>query len=175
MRTGWQQNWVRILLTVLTLSMMVLIFFFSAEDAEQSNHTSAVVSEWVAERTVPEYRQLPPARKRTVLDQLQRTVRKCAHFLEYTVLGFLLRCCAESWFEGRRRLPLYSWMIGAVYAATDEAHQLLVDGRGGSVLDVLLDSSGVLTGVLIGMLLIHEIRKRGAAKRHADEYCSGLS
>ena len=66
-------------------------------------------------------------------------------------------------------------MIGAVYAATDEAHQLLVDGRGGSVLDVLLDSSGVLTGVLIGMLLIHEIRKRGAAKRHADEYCSGLS
>ena len=163
MRTGWQQNWVRILTTALTLCMMVLIFFFSAEDAVHSNQTSGVISEWVAERTVPEYRKMPPARKRSVLDQVQRTVRKCAHFLEYTMLGFLLRVCAESWFEGRRGLSPGCWMVGALYAATDEAHQLLVDGRGGSVLDVLLDSSGVLTGVLIAMGLIWGIRKRKAA------------
>lgn len=165
MRTGWQQNWVRILTTALTLCMMVLIFFFSAEDAAHSNQTSGVVSEWVAERTVPEYKKLPPARKQTVLDQVQRTVRKCAHFLEYMTLGFLLRCCAESWFGRKRGLPIGSWMAGALYAATDEAHQLLVDGRGGSVLDVLLDSSGVLTGVLIATLLIRTIRKGKAAKK----------
>ena len=62
------------------------------------------------------------------------------------------------------KLPLYSWMGGALYAATDETHQLLVDGRGGSALDVLLDSSGVLAGVLLAMLLIREIRKRQEAR-----------
>ena len=165
MRTGWQQTWVRVLTTALTLCMMVLIFFFSAEDADRSNQTSGVVSEWVAERTVPEYKSLPPVRRKTVLDQVQHKVRKCAHFLEYTALGFLLRCCLESWFGGKRRLPLFSWMGGAFYAATDEMHQLLVDGRGGSALDVVLDSSGVLTGVLLAMLLLRGIRKRQEARK----------
>lgn len=175
MRTGWQRGWVRGVTTILTLGMLVLIFFFSAEDASRSNRTSGAVSEWVAERTVPEFRQMAPAKKQTVVDQIQHRVRKNAHFLEYTLLGFLLRCCLESWFTGRKRLPLWAWMGGTLYAATDEAHQLLVDGRGGSVLDVLLDSSGVLCGVLLGMLLVSRIRKRKRAKVHGDEHRADLS
>jgi OFA family oxalate/formate antiporter-like MFS transporter len=46
---------------------------------------------------------------------------------------------------------------------------------GSGVLMVLGNTAGAFPVVLIGMLLIHEIRRRGAAKRHADEYCSGLS
>ena len=42
-RTGLQQTWVRILLTVLTAAMMALIFFFSTEPAEKSDATSITI------------------------------------------------------------------------------------------------------------------------------------
>jgi len=35
----------------------------------------------------------------------------------------------------------------ALYAVSDEAHQLLVSGRGGQLSDALLDSVGVAVGI----------------------------
>ena len=155
MRTGWQQRWVRILTTALTLCLMVLIFFFSAEDADQSNATSGMVARWFAERFTVGFSEMTAEEQQAEIDSIQFIVRKSAHFLEYTALGFLIRCCMESWAGDRRRRGLgpAGWALGALYAATDEAHQLLVDGRGGTVTDVLLDSSGVLTGILIWTLI----------------------
>ncbi|MBP1587980.1 MAG: VanZ family protein, partial [Clostridia bacterium] len=44
--------------------------------------------------------------------------------------------------------------IGAFYAVTDEFHQLFVEGRGGTTEDVLIDSAGVLFGVLVVLLAV---------------------
>ena len=164
MRTGRRRTWARIITTALTLGMMGLIFAFSSQDAYRSNETSARVSEWVAERVMPEYRRMPPPRRRGVIENMQHIIRKSAHFLEYTILGFLMRCCLEAWYPGRRRLPVLSWAAGTLYAATDEAHQLLVDGRGAQLADVALDSCGVLAGVGLAMLLIRYIRKQEEAQ-----------
>ena len=43
---------------------------------------------------------------------------------------------------------------GTAYACSDELHQLSIDGRSGQWTDVLVDGSGVLTGVVLGTLLI---------------------
>lgn len=40
-------------------------------------------------------------------------------------------------------------VICAVYAATDEFHQLFVDGRGFQFSDIFLDFCGALLGVLV--------------------------
>ena len=52
-----------------------------------------------------------------------------------------------------RRPKLLYWLIGSFYAASDELHQLFVPGRSGEIKDVLLDSLGVLLGVLLLGLL----------------------
>ena len=66
-------------------------------------------------------------------------LRKLAHAAEFAVLGaLLLRALAA----GRVALAL-----GIAYAVTDELHQLLVPGRRGSVVDVLIDAVGVAIGV----------------------------
>lgn len=163
MRTGWQQGWVRILTTALTICLMVLIFFFSAEDADRSNATSGMVARWFAERFTAGFSEMTAEEQQALIDDIQFTVRKSAHFLEYTALGFMIRCCLESWAGDRRKKGLgpAGWTLGALYAATDEAHQLLVDGRGGTVTDVLLDSSGVLTGVLIWTLIFRCLNRKG--------------
>ena len=41
-QTGWQRTWVRVLLTMLTAAVMLLIFFFSNETADRSDRTSGI-------------------------------------------------------------------------------------------------------------------------------------
>jgi hypothetical protein len=68
-------------------------------------------------------------------------LRKVAHAAEFAVLGFLLFRAG-----GRERLALG---LGIAYAVSDELHQHFVPGRVGSPLDVVVDTVGVLVGVLL--------------------------
>ena len=45
-----------------------------------------------------------------------------------------------------------SWLIGTAYAMTDEFHQAFVPGRSCEFRDMVIDSCGVLTGVLAANL-----------------------
>ncbi len=168
MRTGWQNPWVRTVTTLLTVAVMVLIFCFSMEDAENSDRRSGVFSEQVVRIVYPDYDRMDGTEQKAVYDRVQYAVRKCAHFTEYMILGFLLRLCLESWFGHRMRkfriLALIGFGAGTAYACSDEAHQLVIDGRSGQWKDVLVDSSGVLTGVTLGTLLIKSLsRQNGEA------------
>ena len=169
-RSGWQQTWVRILTTVLSLLMMVLIFCFSAQDADRSDSTSEGLTQIVVSVIAPDYDSLPPERRLSVHNSVEFAIRKLAHFTEYMFLGFFLRCCAESWLGGKRnRLGLMAWLTGAAYAGTDEAHQLLVDGRGAQITDVLLDSAGVFAGVCAAAWLIRKTGQRIQTERDVHE------
>jgi VanZ family protein len=68
-------------------------------------------------------------------------LRKLAHMAEYAVLGGLLQRAL-----GREPLAI---LVGSAYAVTDELHQSFVTGRQGSPLDWLIDTVGVVAGVLL--------------------------
>jgi VanZ family protein len=67
-------------------------------------------------------------------------LRKCAHTLEYAILGLLLA-------RALRAGPA-AFALGVAYAISDEVHQLFVRGRHGSPVDVAIDALGVLLGLL---------------------------
>ena len=162
--TGWQRSWVRILTTLLTAAVMVMIFAFSTEDAEHSDRTSGLISRRVLSIFHPDYEQLEESRQKLLYDDVQHAVRKCAHFTEYTMLGLMLRLCMESWFGHRMKkryaLMLPAFLCGTLYAGSDEWHQKLIDGRSGQWTDVLLDSCGVLFGAFLGNRLILWINRK---------------
>ena len=168
-RTGWQRIWVRILTTALTLCVMVMIYDFSRQNADRSDLTSGFISNAIIPILYPNYDSETPERRQEIYDSVQFVVRKCAHFGEYTLLGFLLRLCLESWFGHRmkKRSPLLltAFIGGAVYAGTDEWHQKLIDGRSGQWTDVLPDSCGVLFGAFLGdrLIILMGSKKKGAA------------
>ena len=67
-------------------------------------------------------------------------LRKLAHALEFALLGaLLLRALGRSW-------PALA--LGIAYATSDEVHQHFVAGRHASARDVLIDSAGVVLGLL---------------------------
>lgn len=80
--------------------------------------------------------------------------RKGAHLTEYAVLSLLF-------WRGIRKssnhdTPHWSWeqsgravLYVALFAATDELHQLFVPGRDASVRDVIIDTIGGILGILV--------------------------
>ena len=87
-------------------------------------------------------------------------VRKCAHFTEYAVLGMtVVYAFGEKLKTAGKILPVALGLC-AFYAATDEFHQHFVPNRMGSVSDVLLDSAGALTGIVILLLITRKKRAK---------------
>jgi VanZ family protein len=83
-------------------------------------------------------------------------MRKLGH-----VTGYALLAAAWAWaLYGRVRRPLV-WAAGAAfaYAISDEYHQTFVEGRGGTPVDVAIDSIG------IGIVLLFS--RGGALRRGA--------
>ena len=150
---------VQIIFGVLTFAVMCLIFFFSCEDADDSSRTSGGITEFVAEHFVKGYNEMPVSKKLTALNLVSHIVRKTAHFTIYASLGFFASCAV--W---KRKLisdkSFYVLIFCMAYAASDEIHQIFVPGRAGMVRDVLIDSGGSLTGILISSLLFLILQKK---------------
>ena len=142
-----RKTWIRIGTTLITIGVMVMIFCFSTEPAEKSDTTSGIISKRVADAVRPGWDTLRQEEKKLFFDTVQYYVRKTAHFTEFALLGFCLRICLESW-AGRKRGLL------------DEMYQRTVDGRSGQWQDVLIDSSGVLTGALIAAAALYLLPAR---------------
>ena len=159
---NWQKTWIRVVSTALVIGMMALIFCFSMQNADASDETSGGISRIVIGIFYPGYGGETPEKQTEIYDTVQHYVRKTAHFTEYLILGLLMRFCLLSWFGKRGWLAAASWGAATLYAVTDEMHQLMIDGRSGQWTDVLLDSAGVLAGVLIAGAVIRRIeQKRG--------------
>jgi VanZ family protein len=68
-------------------------------------------------------------------------LRKLAHTAEYALLGVLL-------LRATRR-PDLAFVLGVLYAASDEVHQTFVRGRDGTPVDVVIDSVGIAVGLVL--------------------------
>ena len=148
----------RVVFAVLTIACMVTIFLFSGDNADASSHKSSRVTKAAVETLVKDYDEMSPEKQQSVLDKAEHIVRKLAHFSIYTLLGFL-----ASFTVGRRRLfsrkSLGVIVFCFLYAGSDEIHQLFVPGRSGMFTDVLIDTGGAVTGMLVSMLLMFIIGK----------------
>lgn len=86
-------------------------------------------------------------------------IRKGAHFVTYFMMGgsFCLGLYYKQknfWWAG-----FFAWLSATGYAGMDEFHQQLTGGRTPLFEDVMLDSAGALTAVLL-ILLIFVVKGR---------------
>ena len=138
------------------IAVAVMIFFFSAQQGNDSSKLSGSITDWVLRRIVPGYASMTPAEQRPILRQWGFYVRKLAHFSEFALLGITLVRFFNYAIERRVWWPilLAAWVAATIYAGTDELHQMFVDGRGPALTDVCIDSAGALTGALITLLIL---------------------
>jgi len=147
MSTFKNQKMIIILSWTVVLLWLVLIFSLSAQPAEQSDGLSKKVTEVIIE-TVERVVDLDSEKSETdLVEELNRLVRKYAHFSSYLVLGLLvINAFSRSKVIGFKAFT-FSFMFCILYAISDEVHQLFVPGRGAQVTDVLIDSFGAFVGI----------------------------
>ena len=68
----------------------------------------------------------------------------------------------------------YSLIIGVIYASSDEIHQSFTPGRGPLLTDVIIDTMGILLGILLIMLVLklYKIIQNGKENRQNMAKCN---
>ena len=87
-------------------------------------------------------------------------VRKLAHFCEYLLEGFLLMLCLRVYTRHFFKHVSWPMLGGLLTALTDETIQLS---------DIWIDFSGVMTGLLVGLILLGLIRMCIILYQHRNE------
>lgn len=113
------------------------------------SHQSASISSGQSGVFVEQLRHIAPSVDQQLLTFL---VRKGAHIFAYFVLGILT-------FNALWRVDLskfkFNYPVGlsiivcALYAVSDEFHQLFVSGRSGEIRDIVIDSCAATFGVFM--------------------------
>ena len=142
----------RVITGGLLLLCMVMIFRFSAQPASESEQVSGGVAYRIVETwshlTGTEYTQ---SEMEAYADRIDYPVRKLAHMTEYGILC-LLACAFVHGYSGNWKVcGISAVAVAALYAATDEIHQLFVPGRSGEVRDVMIDTAGAAAGILLAL------------------------
>ena len=143
----------KIVCWILVVCWMAVIFSFSARTATLSAQDSATVGMWLGKVFVPGFSGWDEQEQKEFADKIDHPVRKAAHASEYAVLGFLLAGGLADDTKKRLYCIGFPWIVGTLYAASDELHQMFVPGRSCQVTDIMIDSSGVFLGVLVGQLI----------------------
>lgn len=88
----------------------------------------------------------------------EHTIRKLAHFAEFTMEGFLLMLCLRVYT--RRFVRHVSWplLAGMSTALMDETIQLSIPNRTSSVTDVWIDMAGVIAGLFVALVILLILR-----------------
>lgn len=142
------------------LLFMAVIFSFSAKTASESTKTSDAVVDVILSG---EQHIFGTAAKEQaeLYGRLTYLVRKGAHMTEYAVLAVLALYWLFSFRLPYRYRCLAAACISVCYAATDEFHQLFVEGRSGQVSDVMIDAAGAVLGLLLaGLIRRYVLRRR---------------
>ena len=134
---------IRILKIAFVLFWMILIFCFSLDTGEKSTKKS---EGFMIHVTKLLFRRECSQKE---IEKYSTIVRKTAHFVIYFCLGGSLMILFQDFHSLTIRDILYTVLIVFLYACTDEIHQTFIEGRTGSFIDVLIDTSGGLVSSLL--------------------------
>ena len=152
----------RWILGILIILWCLLIFFMSSETADLSSERSGGITKRVIRFLLSIFGidESTPQ----LYDKLEFLIRKAAHVFLYFVLAILSSLFVYTYKLSFVYRYISSFVFCVCYATSDEIHQLFVEGRSGSIKDVLIDSIGIILGILLIRLVCHAYRSRKILK-----------
>ncbi len=133
----------------LVIGWMVLIFWFSAQDRDESAAMSNTLVAFILRWASAAIAKLTAADQAALFDRMDFIVRKLAHATLYAVLGVLVFQGLSGYSGGLRYRILLALILCVLYAMSDECHQIFVAGRSGEMRDVMIDASGACVGLVL--------------------------
>jgi VanZ family protein len=137
-------NWLRRWWPALVWAIVISLFSTHTFTAENTGHV-----------IIPILHSIFPSASADSLERMHFFIRKSGHFTEYFIFALLV---LRGIRVGHRALGLH-WVLAmallvvAAYASLDEFHQSFVPGRTAAVRDVMIDTTGGASSLLIAGLL----------------------
>ncbi len=136
--------------------MMVMIFAFSHAPANVSSETSMALTTTL-QFYAREFFGIESMNS-VAIETMEWVVRKLAHVTEYALLSITI-CYAyggmrKSTLVGMLKVVGVAIVLSALYAVTDEIHQLFIDGRSGQIKDVVIDTMGATLGGILYSIVV---------------------
>lgn len=150
----------QIIFFILALALMGVIFYFSHQTAEVSTGQSDSIGLLIGRFLFSDFGMWDKALQLAFASEISHIVRKTAHATEYGILALFWFNAIFNKDSKLIKTGIVTVIICALYAASDEFHQLFIAGRSGKVGDVLIDTTGALTMTLICILVCCLYRKR---------------
>ena len=148
---------------IISLSLLIItciqIFAFSAQDGKKSSGLSKKIAENII-NILPNVRNLKNDKKERIIENMQFFIRKLAHFSIYAFLGVFAIIFINTYNIKLMYKILICCIFGFIYAILDELHQSFIPGRYGVYSDVLIDTLGVIFGILIVLMIKYIIKRR---------------
>jgi len=141
----------RIISFSVSAAIMLIIFKFSSQDGTASSSLSLRVTKIFARIFFSGYNSFPEQTQLLFANELHGFIRKLAHFSIYAALGASLFISVGLAVKRLARHIPITVLICAVYAVSDEIHQLFVSKRAGSIADVFIDVSGSVCGIIAAL------------------------
>lgn len=150
---------IKIFNIILIIIWMATIFKFSGQQGTESGNTSIKFTVAIIQIITGKSIEADDS----FVEVIQLFIRKMAHFSIYALGGFLIMNYTYTTKKTMKQKIFQSIAFGAGYAITDELHQFFVPGRSARILDVGIDTAGVITGIFVYIALrklIDFMRKR---------------
>lgn len=146
---------------ILLAIWLLIIFYFSSrngsDSTEQSNQVAYSIINFIESITNHVFSENEIS---NFLTNWIFIIRKSAHFIEYFILGILTINVYRYYKELQIKKIYIPVLFCFIYSISDEIHQLFVVGREARVLDVFIDTSGSLIGILLFYLIYKKIRNQ---------------
>ena len=142
----------KVLSTVLVIIWMLTIFYFSHQQGTGSSSTSKKVTEAIV-NILDIKKEMTEENKEEIVKIIEPIIRKLAHYTLYMLGGILIINCIDAYIKEDIKIIICSSLIGVIYAVSDELHQLFVNGRSGKIIDVVIDSIGIFTGIAMYLVV----------------------
>ena len=146
----------RIINICLLLISALVIFLFSQENAINSTKTSHKVTEGIV-NVLNKDNNIDEQELKIKIEKSDHIVRKLAHTIEFFIFGLCLINVIKDYKKINIKTVLICIPIGMLYAITDEIHQLFISGRGAQIQDIVIDTMGIVLGILVYCLFYKKI------------------
>lgn len=167
-----KNTFLKIFLGIILIIWLIIIFIFSSQTGRQSSKVSKRVTkellkikdtisvvienyEDTNEIVIKGIETNPITNKR--IDKWEFKVRKLAHYGLFACGGIIIYLILEA-FDIKHKI-LIAIFLGMLFASIDEYHQLYSAGRGPQIRDVVIDTIGVISGVMFSYLITKCIKK----------------
>lgn len=158
---------------VLTVTITVMIYLFSAESGDNSSDLSIRITRFISKLVFFDYGGYSSGQQIFLVEALNGFIRKLGHFGIFGLLGVLSSASGCFLFRKHGYALIFPATYCVMVALADELHQLFVTQREGKISDVLIDCFGATCGFLAVYLVasfIIYIKNESKRRKQKDDY-----